>query len=50
VSGRYLAPWLAGEEPHDPEPPRHSIDIEVALPKEWHREPMALDPYEPLAD
>jgi len=48
VSGRYLAPWLAGEEPHDPEPPRHSIQVEVALPKEWHREPMALDPYEPL--
>lgn len=46
VSGRYLAPWLAGETPHaDPEPPAHSIDVEVALPTEWHREPMALDPY-----
>jgi sulfide:quinone oxidoreductase len=49
VSGRYLAPWLAGTTPHaDPEPPRHSVDVEVALPKEWHREPMALDPYGPL--
>jgi sulfide:quinone oxidoreductase len=46
VSARYLAPWLAGETPHrDPEPPDRSLDIEVALPKEWHREPMALDPY-----
>jgi sulfide:quinone oxidoreductase len=46
VSGRYLAPWLAGEAVHaDPEPPRHSIDVEVALPREWHAEPMALDPY-----
>jgi sulfide:quinone oxidoreductase len=48
VSGRYLAAWLAGEEPHDPEPPRHALEVEVELPKEWHREPMALDPYGPL--
>lgn len=49
VSGRYLAPWLAGTTPHrDPEPPRRSVDVEVALPKEWHKEPMALDPYGPL--
>jgi sulfide:quinone oxidoreductase len=49
VSGRYLAPWLAGETPHaDPDPPAHSIDVEVALPTEWHREPMALDPYGPV--
>jgi sulfide:quinone oxidoreductase len=49
VSGRYLPAWLAGEEPRaDPEPPRHSLDVEVALPVEWHREPMALDPYSPL--
>jgi sulfide:quinone oxidoreductase len=48
VSGRYLPAWLAGEEPRrDPEPPRHSIEVEVALPTEWHREPMALDPYGP---
>jgi sulfide:quinone oxidoreductase len=46
VSGRYLAPFLAGETPHrDPEPPSHPIDVEIALPTEWHREPMALDPY-----
>jgi sulfide:quinone oxidoreductase len=48
VSGRYLAAWLAHETPHaDPAPPRHPLDVEVALPREWHREPMALDPYEP---
>jgi sulfide:quinone oxidoreductase len=46
ISGRYLAPWLAGGEVHpDPEPPRHSVEVDVALPSEWHREPMALDPY-----
>jgi len=49
VSGRYLAPWLAGEEAHgEPEPPRHPIDVEISLPKEWHREPMALDPYDSM--
>jgi sulfide:quinone oxidoreductase len=48
VSGRYLAPWLAGEERRpDPEPPRRPLEVEVALAKEWHREPMALDPYGP---
>jgi sulfide:quinone oxidoreductase len=48
VSGRFLPAWLAGEEPRtDPEPPRHSLEVEVALPAEWHREPMALDPYGP---
>jgi sulfide:quinone oxidoreductase len=48
VSGRYLAPWLAGTTPRtEPEPPPHSVDVEVALPHEWHREPMALDPYGP---
>jgi sulfide:quinone oxidoreductase len=46
VGGRYLAPWLANEATRiDLEPPSHSIDVEVSLPSEWHREPMALDPY-----
>ena len=49
ISGRYLAPWLAHETVHaDSEPPRRSIDIEVALPTDWHEQPMALDPYGPL--
>ena len=30
----------------EPEPPGHSLDVEVSLPVEWHAEPMALDPYE----
>ena len=49
ISGRYLAAWLGETTPHaDPEPPRHPIEVEVSLPREWHREPMALDPYGPL--
>ena len=49
ISGRYLAAWLGGTTPHaDPEPPRRPIDVEVALSPEWHREPMAIDPYGPL--
>jgi hypothetical protein len=45
IGGRYLSAWLAHEDAHDPEPPRRPLDVEVALPSEWHEEPMALDPY-----
>ena len=46
VSGRYLAPWLGHETLHrDQEPPADSIDVEVSLPREWHEQPMALDPH-----
>ena len=46
ISGRYLAPFLHHGDAHaEPEPPRHSLDVEVSLPHEWHEEPMALDPY-----
>ena len=46
ISGRYLAPFLYHGDVHaEPEPPRRSLDVEVALPTEWHEEPMALDPY-----
>ena len=46
VGGRYLAAWLASETTRfELEPPAHSVDVEVSLPSEWHREPMALDPY-----
>jgi sulfide:quinone oxidoreductase len=49
VGGRYLAPWLAHETPHSElRPPSDSLDVEVALPHEWHENPMALDPYSPL--
>jgi sulfide:quinone oxidoreductase len=49
ISGRYLAAYLADELPHEPEPPSRPIEVEVALPKEWHSEPMALDPYSPVS-
>ncbi len=46
ISGRYLAPFLSHGELHaEPEPPRRALDVEVALPTDWHSEPMALDPY-----
>jgi sulfide:quinone oxidoreductase len=46
ISGRYLAPFLYHGDVHaEPEPPRRPIDVEVALPTEWHEDPMALDPY-----
>jgi sulfide:quinone oxidoreductase len=46
VSGRYLAAWLGHERPRlDQEPPPHSLDVEVSLPKEWHEQPMGMDPY-----
>ncbi|HSD25267.1 MAG TPA: FAD-dependent oxidoreductase [Solirubrobacterales bacterium] len=48
ISARYLAPLLYhGQVQEDLEPPRRSLDVEVALPREWHEEPMALDPLEP---
>ncbi|MFN8161139.1 MAG: FAD-dependent oxidoreductase [Solirubrobacterales bacterium] len=44
VSGRYLAPYLAGETAHlDLTPPIVPLDVEVALPHEWHAKPMTLD-------
>jgi sulfide:quinone oxidoreductase len=48
VSGRYIAAWLAQEMPHEPDAPLPPLDVEVALPHEWHKEPMALDPYRPM--
>ena len=48
VSGRYLATWLARESAHmEPLPPHSPLEVEVWLPKEWHLEPMALDPQAP---
>jgi sulfide:quinone oxidoreductase len=48
VAGRYLSAWLGGPTPGELQPPPNSIDVEVALPKEWHENPMALDPFGPL--
>lgn len=46
ISGRYLAPFLYhGDVDAEPEPPRPPLEVEVALPSEWHETPMALDPY-----
>jgi sulfide:quinone oxidoreductase len=48
ISGRYLAPKLYhGALEEQDEAPGETIDIEVALPQEWHAEPMALDPHSP---
>ncbi len=48
ISGRYLAPMLyRGEVQPEGNPPGDTLDVEVALPQEWHREPMALDPHAP---
>jgi sulfide:quinone oxidoreductase len=50
VAGRYLSAWLGHTTMHaESEPPSHSIDVEVALPKDWHEDPMALDPLSPLS-
>lgn len=45
VSGRYLAAWLAQSMPHEPDAPTPPLDVEVAMPHDWYKEPMALDPY-----
>ncbi len=48
ISARYLAPLLYhGDVAEDEEPPRGSLDVEVSLLKEWHEQPMAIDPLEP---
>jgi sulfide:quinone oxidoreductase len=48
ISARYLAPLLYhGEVREELEPPGHTLDVEVALPQEWHEEPMAFDPHRP---
>jgi sulfide:quinone oxidoreductase len=46
VAGRFLAAFLAGETPReDMSPPARGVDVELELPREWYRDPMALDPY-----
>ena len=49
VAGRYLSAFLGQRTVGELEPPPHSLDVEVSLPKEWHEEPMALDPLSPLS-
>lgn len=40
IAGRYLAAWLRHEEPADLAARYRPLDVEVALPKEWHEQPM----------
>ncbi len=48
VSGRFLAPYLAGGVLREElEPPIVPLEVEVALPQEWHAEPMAPGALEP---
>jgi sulfide:quinone oxidoreductase len=48
ISARYLSPFLYhGSADTEPQPPRESLDVEVALPQEWHEQPMAIDPEGP---
>ncbi len=50
IASRYLSAWLAHELPRsDIEPPREPLEVELALPKEWHEDPLMLDPYSPPA-
>lgn len=47
VSGRYLSAWLSRSLPtRDLDPPPGVIDVEVALPQEWHGDPMFSRPGE----
>lgn len=49
VSGRYLAAWLAHESPHrDPTPPSRPLEVEVALPHDWHEQPIGFDTGDPV--
>ena len=44
IAGRYLAPWLAGTQGGEPlAPPSRPLDVEVSVPHEWHRDPMAMN-------
>jgi sulfide:quinone oxidoreductase len=48
ISARYLAPLLYHGDIHEePDPPGGSLDVEVLFPREWHEQPMALDPESP---
>jgi sulfide:quinone oxidoreductase len=50
VSGHYLATLLDQQGKPRGEnvpPPSPAVDVEVAFPEDWHRDPMGLDPYSP---
>jgi sulfide:quinone oxidoreductase len=46
IAGKYITAELTGRTAQDlGPPPEHAIDVEVSLGIDWHRDPMALDPY-----
>ena len=46
IAGKYLTAELTGRAAQDlGPPPEHGIEVEVSLGTDWHRDPMALDPY-----
>ena len=48
VSGRFLAPYLAGGVMREElEPPVVPLEVEVALPREWHAGPTGPGMVEP---
>jgi sulfide:quinone oxidoreductase len=45
IAGRYLSARLAGRTPVPlSPPPEQGIDVEFAIDRDWHREPMGMDP------
>ena len=48
ISGRYLAPWLGGEDPRiESVLPLRPLDVEISLSTKWHSESGALGPESP---
>ena len=48
ISGRYLAPWLGGEDPRiESVLPLRPLDVEISLSTEWHSESGAPGPETP---
>ena len=49
VAGKYLSAWLSHRgTTTEFEPGPHSLDVEISVPKDWHEDPMGLDPLGPL--
>lgn len=43
IGGRYLPAYLGHEEPSDVKLPERPLDVEVALPHDWHEQPMGWE-------
>ena len=49
VAGKYLAPFLDGVTTRfEALPPDGLLDVEVSVAQDWHSQPMALDPVDPV--